>query len=153
MNMPRPNEHHERLATLAGNWIGEETMHASPWGEAGSGDGRIAARIDLEGFFLVSDYVQERDGRVTYRGHGVYGWDEKQQCYTMHWFDSLGSPVGGPALGTWDGDRLVFSHQTPMGHSRYVYDFEEAAYRFRIENSQDGQQWTVFMEARYSRQG
>jgi hypothetical protein len=76
MEMPTPDEHHEKLSVLAGSWVGEETMYPSPWDPAGGGArGFIEARMDLHGMFLVSDYRQERGGAVTYRGHGVYGWD------------------------------------------------------------------------------
>ena len=39
-----------------------------------------------------------------------------------------------------------------MGHSRYVYDFEdENRYRFTIENSQDDSKWATFMEGKFTR--
>ncbi len=153
MEMPQPNENHRRLRALVGDWTGEETLHPSPWDPSGgSATSRVTSRLDLEGFFLITDYVEERGGEVTYRGHGVFGWDPAGNCYTMHWFDSMGSGAPAPARGRWDGNRLVFEQATPTGHSRYVYLFEaEGRYTFRIENSRDGREWKPIMEGRYTR--
>ncbi len=153
MEMCKVTEHHAKLAALSGTWKGEEKLYPSPWdAKGGSAVGRIAARLDLDGFFLISDYVEERDGRVTYKGHGIYGWNDAEKCYTMHWFDSMGGSTAAPARGKWEGNTLTFQQATPMGHSRYSYKLEgEGCYTFRIESSQDGASWTAFMEATYSR--
>ncbi len=153
MEMPKPQEEHRKLQALAGNWVGEETIYPSPWDpKGGTATARVQSRLDLDGFFLITDYVEERGGRASYRGHGVFGWDPEEKCYTMHWFDSTGGVAPAPARGRWEGNRLSFEQRTPMGHSRYTYDLDgEGRYALRIENSQDGKQWTPFMEARYTR--
>ncbi len=153
MNMPKPTEQHAKLRSWSGTWIGEETMHPSPWDPKGATAlGKISSRMDIDGMFLISDYVQERDGAITFRGHGVYGWDPEGQRFTMYWFDSIGNDPGGPASGRWDGDSLVFEKQSARGSSRYVYDFEGAdAYRFRIEMSTDGEHWTTWLDSRWQR--
>jgi hypothetical protein len=153
MEMPRLLDEHRRLKALAGDWVGEETILPSPWDpKGGKGAGRFVARLDLNGFFLVADYVQERSGQVTYRGHGVYGYDPQQTCYTMHWFDSMGSGTPGPVRGRWEADRLTFEGENPMGHSRYIYALEGAdRYAFRIEHSRDGKTWAAFIDSRYAR--
>jgi len=154
MDMPKPQEQHRKLQALAGSWSGEETIHPSPWDpKGGPAKGRIEARMELGGFFLITDYVEERGGQVGYRGHGVFGYDAAEKCYTMHWFDSMGSPCPAPARGVWEGDRLTFQQRSPMGHARYTYTLEgEGRYSFRIENSQDGERWTPMMDGRYTRQ-
>jgi hypothetical protein len=82
----------------------------------------------------------------------VFGYEPGTNSYTMNWFDSMGFPSGDAAKGTWEGNRLTFQKASPMGQGRYTYDFEgEGRYRFKIENSQDGKQWTTFMEGMYSR--
>jgi hypothetical protein len=153
MQMSKPQEEHRKLQGLAGTWTGEEKIHPSPWDpKGGAATGRIQSRIDLDGFFLISDYVEERGGQTSYRGHGVFGYDTNERCYTMHWFDSMGSPCQSAARGKWEGNVLRFENKHPMGHSRYVYTFEgEGRYAFKIENSQDGKQWATFMEGRYTR--
>lgn len=153
MEMPRPLEEHKRLKTLAGTWEGEETLHPSPWDpKGGTAHGRIESRLDIDGFFLITDYTQTRGGQVSYRGHGVLGYDRKESAYTMFWFDSMGDAPPTPARGRWDGQRLVYLQETPMGHSRYTYEIQdERHYRFLIENSQDGRSWRTFMDARYTK--
>lgn len=149
MEMPKPDEHHKKLEAMVGEWTGEETMHPSPWDpQGGPATSRINARMDLDGFFLISDYVQERNGATTFRGHGVYGWDANQQKYTMHWFDSMGFDPGPPVPGTWEGNRLRFQHQAHMGHTRYTYEFiDKDTYSFNLEHSQDGKKWAPFVES------
>ena len=65
MEMPQLNEHHEKLAAMVGEWIGNETMHPSPWSpESASATSRTVARRELGGFFIITDYEQKRDGGV-----------------------------------------------------------------------------------------
>jgi len=151
--MRKPGEEHRKLHALAGSFQGEEKMYPSPWDpKGGSAMGKIESRVDFDGFFVVSDYIQERAGQVTYRGHGVYGYNESERGYLMHWFDSMGDAAVAPARGRWEGKTLTFEQTTPTGPSRYVYTFvAEGRYRFTIEHSQDGKQWTPFMEGSYAR--
>lgn len=153
MDMPKPLDEHRRLRALAANWVGEETLHPSPWDpKGGSAVGRFQARVDMDGFFVVADYIEERGGQVSYRGHGVYGYDAQEKAYTMHWFDSMGSGTPAPARGRWEGNRLSFENKSPMGQSRYSYAFDgENRLTFTLESSQDGRTWTTLMEGRYTR--
>jgi hypothetical protein len=108
--------------------------------------------LDLDGFFVVCDAAQERSGEVSYRGHGVFGYDGQKQKYTMHWFDVMGVDPGGPALGAWEGNRLSFVHQHSMGWGRFTYDFDGTeTFKFKMERSQDGKNWTPFMDSAYRR--
>ena len=153
MDMPKPSDEHRKLKAFAGTWSGEEKIFPSPWdAKGGSATSRFQARVDLDGFFVIADYVQERGGQASYRGHGVFGYDPQQKCYTMHWFDSMGSGTPEPARGRWEGSRLTFQNTNPMGQSRYSYVFEaENSFRFIIENSRDGKNWATFMEGKYTR--
>jgi len=57
-----------------------------------------------------------------------------------------------PASGQWEGSSLVFSQQSPMGHSRFSYIIEQPKqFAMRIEHSKDGKEWAVFMEGKYNR--
>jgi hypothetical protein len=153
MEMPKPTAAHERLHALVGTWRGDETLHPSPWDpKGGKASGFLEARMDLDGMFLLTEYREEREGQVSYRGHGVYGWDPRRVRYTMYWFDSLGTDPGGAALGTWDDDRLVFEMKDETGHARYEYRFDgEDQYAFTISRSQDGKTWTTWMESAWRR--
>jgi hypothetical protein len=153
MGMPTATEHHKKLEALAGNWVGEEKMFPSPWDpKGGMAVGKINARIDIDGFYLISDYTQERGGQITFRGHGVYGYNPETKLYSMWWFDSMGGGFGEVPTGAWEGNKLAFSHVTPMGRNRYTYIVEkDGRHTFTMETSQDGTQWNMLMEGRYTR--
>ena len=154
MKMPEPGPEHRRLEALAGSWTGDEILHPAPWlPERRTATGRFECRMGVDGFFLINDYVQEREGRTIFRGHGVYGYDPDRGRYTMHWFDSMGG--GGyrePPLGVFEDDVLRFEAETPQGRARYTYTIVDAdTFEFRIEGSADGKTWIPFMEGRYRR--
>ncbi len=152
MEMPKVTKNHEKLYVFAGEWVGEETIHPSPLGPGGPAKGSLEARVDIDGFYVISDYVQEMGGAVTYRGHGVYGFDGSTGEYTWYWVDSMGMP-SVPSRGRWEGDTLTFESEHPGGKGRYVYRFEgQTKHHFHIENSFDGgKTWVRFMEAVYTR--
>ena len=150
--MPKPTQEHEKLYVLAGEWEGDETMYASPMGPGGTATGKMKARVDIDGFYVISDYIQERDGAVRYRGHGVFGYDAGTHEHTWYWVDSMGFP-SVPSRGKFAGDTLVFTSSFPHGMGRYTYRFEGTdVHHFSIENSFDGgTTWSKFMDAKYSR--
>ena len=154
MEMPKPTAEHRQLHRLAGEFAGEETMLPSPWGPGGKATGRYSCRVDIDGMFLLQDYVQEKEGRVSYRGHGVFGYDPQRACVTWYWVDSFGMPPAAPSRGNWDGDTIRFEHE-PQGdqRGRYTYAFQgDDRFTFTIENSHDGgKTWSTFMEAHYER--
>ena len=151
MEMPKPSDHHKKLQKLAGQWKGEEKMYPSEWDPKGSvAQGTNAAHVALDGFAVVSDYHQEKNGQVTYMGHAVWTYDAKQSCYVLHWFDSMGSPAE-VFKGSFENDVLTVSHGGPM-HARLTYDFSNARQlKTRMEMSQDGQTWNKFFDGTYDK--
>jgi hypothetical protein len=131
-------------------------MYPSPWlPEGGTTLGSFDYRMGVEGFFLISEYVQEHSGRATFHGHGVYGWDIERERYTMLWFDSMGGVTPRtPTLGTWKDETLVFIEQTSRGHTRFRHELlARDRYSFHMDRSDDGQRWSPLMEGRYARKG
>jgi hypothetical protein len=152
MEMPKVTPHHEKLYAFAGEWDGDEKMMPSPMGPGGPAKGKMVGRVDIDGFWVITDYVQTQNGAATYRGHGVYGYDAETGEYTWYWVDSMGmSSV--PSRGKWVSDTLTFESSHPGGKGRYVYRWEgKDTHHFRIENSFDGgATWVLFMEATYRR--
>lgn len=152
MDMPKPSPGHLLLNKLVGTWEGEETMHPSQWDpEGGVAFGRNHHTLSLNGFAVLTDYEQERDGTVTFTGHGVYTYDPEEDRYTLHWFDGLGSP---PEVfeGGFEGDVLTLAHGGPGMHARMTYDFSTpGTLQAKMEMSPDGQDWKVLFEATYQR--
>jgi hypothetical protein len=152
MEMPKPTAGHRRLAKLAGSWEGQETMYPSRWDpNGGVAVGRNRHTLGLGGFALLSDYEQERDGSVTFTGHGVYTYDPKADRYSLHWFDCMGSPPE-VFVGGFEGDVLTLGHGGPGMHARMTYDLTDAeTMRSRMEMSTDGAAWSTLFDAVYRR--
>lgn len=154
MDMPKPNEHHRKIEALAGNWRGQEKIYPTPWDpKGGEAEADSEGQVILDGFCLLVDYAQRRNGKTGYRGHGVFGYDNKAAKYTMYWFDTMGgAPIMPPAEGTWEGNTLSFVNKGEMGWGRYSYRFDSASsFRFMIEMSQDQKSWSPFLEGVFTR--
>jgi hypothetical protein len=152
--MPQPTAEHKQLERLVGRWSGEEKLSPSPWGPGGVATGKFEMRLDIDGFFVIQDYVEEKDGRTVYRGHGIIGYDTTDKSYAWYWVDSIGFVPAAPSRGKWQGDTMILEHPPFQGsRGRYTFRFfgpDEMA--FSIENSRDdGKTWTTFMEGRYRR--
>ena len=152
MNVPTPSGGHRLLEKLSGTWEGEESMHPSQWDpQGGVAIGRNRNRVTLGGFALVSDYEQERDGAITFTGHGVYTYSPGEDRFSLHWFDSMGTP---PEVfeGGFDGDVLTLAHGGPGMHARMTYDLSAAGtMKGMMEMSPDGATWKLLFEAGYRR--
>ena len=152
MDMPMPSDGHRELARLVGQWEGDETMHPSQWDpKGGVATGRNSNRLGLGGFVVLSDYEQHRDGAVTFTGHGVYTYSSEEDLFTLHWFDSMGSPPE-VFVGGFNDDVLSLAHGGPGMHVRMTSDFStEGEMKARMEMSQDGTAWKVLFDALYRR--
>ncbi len=150
MEMPKPSPGHVLLEKLVGSWEGEETMHPSQWDPVGGvAIGRNRQQMSLGGFALITDYEQERDGVITFTGHGVYTYDRKEDRYSLHWFDCMGSPPE-VFVGRFEGDVLTLSHGGPGMHARMTYDLSAPeTMKAMMEMSPDGEDWNVLFEATY----
>ena len=152
MDMPKPTDQHLGLQRLVGQWQGTETMHPSQWDpQGGTATGRTNSRLALNGFAVISDYEQQRDGVITFTGHGVMTYDTKEACYTLHWFDSTGSP---PEVfkGVFDGDILTIAHGGPGMHARLTHDLSRKNQMIsRMEMSSDGKEWKTLFDGSYEK--
>jgi uncharacterized protein DUF1579 len=150
MEKPSPTEQHKKLEKLTGKWIGEETIQGSPHTTEKTATGTFDFRVDLGGLFVMTDYVEKASGKTLLAGHGVIGWDAKKQTYTLHWFDTFGSPPGAPGTGQWQGDTLRF-HQEGSGDT--VFELADGGLIFRIEMDVDGKGPKPVIVGMYRRAG
>ena len=101
---------------------------------------------------VVQDYEQERNGTVSFGGHGVFSYDANQNCYLMHWWDTMGMPPN-VFKGNLDGQTVTLTCDDGPMKSRATFTVGDNDYSFRMEMSQDGTNWMTFMEGTYSRAG
>ncbi len=152
IDLPSPAESHRQLEAFVGSWHGEERRY-SDRGDPEMRRGSLEMRMDLGGFFLISEYREDNPSYQHFRGHGIYGWDEGRGCFTMYWFDSRGG--GGPANpveGRYANEQLVFMRRSAKGFTRYIHRLASRdRYRFVIEKSEDGKTWRPHMECEYTR--
>lgn len=153
MQMPTVGAEQKRLAELfVGTWKGEEKLYPSEWDpKGGPAFGTWTVRTALDGFVVLVDYAEERDGKVVYTGHGVHGWDAAEQAYVHYWFDNIGVMPKQPTKSTLEG--TTYSYRSDDG-SRMTYRWSGAAndtLEFKIEKSTDGTTWKPMHEGRYQK--
>lgn len=150
MDLPTLGDAHRRLHRLAGQWGGEETVHPAPHDPGGPATAFLNNRLALDGFTVVQEYEQYREGRPTYSGHGVFWFDGAAHQYAMTWFDSM-MGMAFDFRGDFDGDVLRLVNALPLGgFLRATFDIGlPGEYVFVMEFSPDGTTWTPTMEGAY----
>lgn len=153
MDMPRPAPEQQALGILVGDWLGREHVHPSPFDiKGGPAVARVRNRLALDGFAVVQDYEQERGGRISLRGHGVFQWDVLARQVALYWFDSYGMP---PSIyrGALNDGVLQLTLPQGTGFSRATYDFTRpGAYTYRLEVSLEGKEWYPFTDGTFEKQ-
>jgi len=155
MEMPTVGDAQRRLIELfTGTWLGEETLYPSAWDPIGGpAFGTWIVRPSLDGFCVLVDYTEERDGTIVYRGHGIHGWDAGSSSFLAYWFDNLGVLPRHPVRARLDGTRYTYqSDDGPTGWSRMTYEWHDDSFEFRIDKSPDGATWSPMHVGHYRRQ-
>ncbi len=149
--MPTAGPEITKLAELmVGTWRGEEKLYPSEWDPVGGpAFATWTVRSDLDGFAVIVDYVEERDGKVVYRGHGIHAWDGGGSTFVNYWFDNVGIAQQKPTRGILEGNR--YSYVSDEG-TRMTYAWANDSMSFTIEKSADnGVTWKPMHEGRYTR--
>jgi hypothetical protein len=155
MEFPKPGDAHKKLAALIGEWSGPEALSPSPWDPVGgTALGTVRNVWIADGFGVAQTYEQQRDGKVTFLGHGVFSYDPSTAEYAMRWWDSMGGN-GAEYRGTFDGNTLVLGAPMPQGgHARTSWEITgPGSHTFLMQISQDGVNWVTSMEGRYTKGG
>jgi len=149
---PSPLPEHRKLAALAGEWSGEEMVYPSRWTEGGSAISHVTARMALNGFYLIQDAIQMRDGKESFATHGLFTYDREDRQYKMFWHDSLGYYAPAPASGGWSGNILTLVRGSLRGNARHVYEIVDAdSYTLKIQFSPDSEGWNDVLTGVYRR--
>jgi hypothetical protein len=143
---------HARLAAFAGEWDGEEVVFPSRWTAGGPATSRTVARMDLNGFYLIQDSVQIRDGKQVFATHGIFTFDRDDRTYKLFWYDSLGYTPPSPASGGWVGKTLTLVRGSLRGNARHVYEIiDDDSYSLKIQFSPDAEGWADVLTGVYRR--
>ncbi|MGE0872342.1 MAG: DUF1579 family protein [Kofleriaceae bacterium] len=146
-------EQNKLAEMFVGTWKGEEKLYPSQWDPTGGpAIGTWTVRRGVDGFCILVDYDEERDGKIVYRGHGVHGWQASEQCFYVYWFDNMGViPVHG-IKAQLAGNRYSYqSNDGPTGWTRMTYEWNGDRFEFRIDKSNDGTAWSPMHEGKYTR--
>lgn len=147
-----PLPEHARLAAFAGEWDGEEMVFPSRWTAGGPATSRTVARMDLNGFYLIQESVQMRDGKQVFATHGIFTFDRDDRTYKLFWYDSLGYTSPSPASGGWVGQTLTLVRGSLRGNARHVYEIiNEDSYSSKIQFSPDAEGWADVLTGVYRR--
>ncbi|WP_027554490.1 DUF1579 family protein [Bradyrhizobium sp. Cp5.3] len=147
-----PLPEHARLAAFAGEWNGEEMVFPSRWTAGGPATSRTVARMDLNGFYLIQDSVQMRDGKQIFATHGIFTYDRDDRTYKLFWYDSLGYTPPSPASGGWVGKTLTLVRGSLRGNARHVYEIiDDNSYSLKIQFSPDAEGWADVLTGVYRR--
>jgi hypothetical protein len=141
-----------RLAAFAGEWNGEEVVYPSRWVAGGTATSRVVARMDLNGFYLIQDTVQMRDGKEAFATHGLFTYDREDRTYKLFWYDSLGYTPPAPASGGWVGNTLTLVRGSLRGNARHLYEIiDDDSYSMKIQFSPDAEGWADVLTGIYRR--
>ena len=147
-----PLPKHARLAAFAGEWNGEEVVFPSRWTEGGTATSHVVAHMDLNGFYLIQDSVQTRDGKQSFATHGIFTFDREDRTYKLFWYDSLGYTPPSPASGGWVGKTLTLVRGSLRGNARHVYEIiDDDSYSLKIQFSPDAEGWADVLTGVYRR--
>lgn len=147
-----PLAEHARLAAFAGEWNGEEVVFPSRWTAGGPATSHTVARMDLNGFYLIQDSVQMRDGKPIFATHGLFTYDREDRTYKLFWYDSLGYTPPSPASGGWVSKTLTLVRGSLRGNARHIYEIiDDNSYSLKIQFSPDAEGWADVLTGVYRR--
>ena len=93
MRLGTPNEHHEKLGRVVGEWNVEATfLDASTGGEM-KGEGSMSSAWVLDGRFVKTDFHMPDFMGMPFTGLGYNGYDNSTESYQGIWMDSMSTKI------------------------------------------------------------
>lgn len=88
----QPDEHHARMAEMAGDWTFHMTHWPAPGAPPQTADGRMSSEMIMGGRYLVSEYHSDMGG-FPFEGRSVTAYDRTAGEYIGTWIDNMSTTV------------------------------------------------------------
>jgi len=156
--MPKPSPEMQKLGKLFnGRWNVTGKIQDEMWAKGGDeGSGTEITKSGPGGFTSISDAKMSFKKIGPMIGHGVVWYDESKKAFQGIWCDN-GAPTCMPSGdGKWDGDKLVFVGEMPMGAQtipmRQTYsNFTDNGFEWSMEAGDGKGNWKPEMSLKYQR--
>ncbi len=137
---PKPGPQHELLKQMEGEWDAKMVCNFPGIDEPIETTGAMSAKLDIGGFFLISEFTSEFFGQP-FKGRAMTGYNPFQKKYTGVWIDSMG-PALYNTVGEFSKDGKTFN-ETMTGPGP---DGKEIKFRSVTEiKDKDHTTFTMFM--------
>lgn len=155
--MPKPGPEHAKLKEMAGAWTAVVKCSFEPGKPAQESKGESTAKLDLGGFFLVTEFKATLLG-MPFHGHGISGYDPYKKKYVGVWVDTM-SPGIFRSEGTFDKSGKILTEMMegpdPKGNvmkMRIVTEMKDADHmHFQMYSQGENGKETLTMEIAYTR--
>ncbi len=156
--MPKPSPEIQKLAKLFnGRWNVSGSIHDEMWVKGGDeGSGSEVTRSGPGAFTSISDSNLNFKKFGPMLGHGIVWYDESKKAFQGMWCDNGGPTCMSSGDGNWDGDKLVFLGEMPIGAQtipvRQTYSkFTENSFEWSMETADGQGNWKPEMSLKYQR--
>lgn len=148
---PTPAPELKKLDYFTGTWQFDGVMKASPMGQAGKMTMTEENSWMQGGFFVVSKSKFKGTGMgpgmEDGSGIAIMGYNPDDKMYRYYEYNSWGE--ANESKGTFDGSTWTWLGEDKMGKGRFIMKIlSPTSYDFQYDMSQDGKNWTTFMDGK-----
>jgi hypothetical protein len=154
--MPSP-EIKKLARTFVGKWRISGKILDEQWAPGGAdGTGFEVIRRGPGGFSIINDSRMDFGKIGPFAGHGVVFYDAAKKGYTGIWCDTWNPICDSQGIGTWDGDKLIYTGEMQMGPQkipmRQTYsNISKSGYDWLLEAGDGKGGWKPEMSIKYER--
>lgn len=111
-----PNEHHQELGKMVGNWTAAASFIMDPTAPPTEGTGSLSLKWELGGRFLRGDFKMDFMGQP-FHGISFTGYDIAHEQYVSTWMDTMSTKITYMEGNQDEAGALVMkgTATTPMG--------------------------------------
>ena len=111
-----PDEHHQALSHLVGNWTAKTSFVMDPSGPPMTGQGTMSVKWVLGGRYIKSDFSMDFMGQP-FQSIGYTGYDIAHEQYISTWMDTMSTKITSTTGDMDENGTLTLTGiaTTPMG--------------------------------------